>query len=143
MATSDNVVRAGLTPKLKDVPTLVSMLTYTYGPVSVLTGAPLSPTTRGYDPPIAEFTVWRTLLAPGAWEAFAGVAGPSILLVLEGEGVLVGRLVTGAAASGEQEEERVSVAQGGVYFLPAGVALRADAAAAGKGLTLFRAFCAV
>lgn len=28
MATSDNVVRAGLTPKLKDVPTLVSMLTY-------------------------------------------------------------------------------------------------------------------
>jgi mannose-6-phosphate isomerase len=28
MACSDNVVRAGLTPKLKDVPTLVSMLTY-------------------------------------------------------------------------------------------------------------------
>ena len=28
MACSDNVVRAGLTPKLKDVATLVSMLTY-------------------------------------------------------------------------------------------------------------------
>ncbi|PIA33301.1 hypothetical protein AQUCO_04100015v1 [Aquilegia coerulea] len=28
MATSDNVVRAGLTPKLRDVPTLCSMLTY-------------------------------------------------------------------------------------------------------------------
>lgn len=30
MACSDNVVRAGLTPKLKDVPTLVSMLTYSW-----------------------------------------------------------------------------------------------------------------
>lgn len=28
MACSDNVVRAGLTPKFKDVDTLVSMLTY-------------------------------------------------------------------------------------------------------------------
>ena len=30
MACSDNVVRAGLTPKLRDVPTLCSMLAYTY-----------------------------------------------------------------------------------------------------------------
>ena len=29
MATSDNVVRAGLTPKFKDVDTLVEMLDYT------------------------------------------------------------------------------------------------------------------
>jgi len=28
MATSDNVVRAGLTPKLKDSKTLIEMLTY-------------------------------------------------------------------------------------------------------------------
>lgn len=28
MANSDNVVRAGLTPKFKDVPTLISMLSY-------------------------------------------------------------------------------------------------------------------
>jgi mannose-6-phosphate isomerase len=30
MAASDNVVRAGLTPKFKDVDTLVDMLTYEY-----------------------------------------------------------------------------------------------------------------
>ena len=30
MACSDNVVRAGLTPKFKDVATLCDMLTYTY-----------------------------------------------------------------------------------------------------------------
>ena len=33
MANSDNVIRAGLTPKFKDVPTLLRMLTYkTYRP---------------------------------------------------------------------------------------------------------------
>ena len=36
MATSDNVVRAGFTPKFKDVPTLVEMLTYEHGPAAVL-----------------------------------------------------------------------------------------------------------
>lgn len=34
MACSDNVVRAGLTPKLKDVPTLIEMLRYTCEPIS-------------------------------------------------------------------------------------------------------------
>jgi mannose-6-phosphate isomerase len=33
MAASDNVVRAGLTPKFKDVDTLVNMLTYSYAPI--------------------------------------------------------------------------------------------------------------
>ena len=41
MSRSDNVVRSGLTPKFKDVETLVDMLTYDYGPGAnkVLTGA--------------------------------------------------------------------------------------------------------
>ena len=33
MASSDNVVRAGFTPKFKDVDTLVNMLTYKYAPI--------------------------------------------------------------------------------------------------------------
>ncbi|KAJ1563661.1 Mannose-6-phosphate isomerase, partial [Cladochytrium tenue] len=42
MATSDNVVRSGLTPKYKDVATLVSMLTYRSGTASsqLLSGEP-------------------------------------------------------------------------------------------------------
>lgn len=40
MAASDNVVRAGLTPKHKDVPTLVRMLTWRTGPPPKLSGAP-------------------------------------------------------------------------------------------------------
>lgn len=38
MATSDNVVRAGLTPKHRDVPTLLKMLTYAMAPANVLQG---------------------------------------------------------------------------------------------------------
>ena len=75
MATSDNVVRAGLTPKLRDVPTLTSMLTYTYGPSDSQLMAPKpfrSPSkyTTEYNPPIEEFSV---LL----------VDGPSIVIVTE------------------------------------------------------------
>ena len=33
MASSDNVVRAGFTPKFKDVETLTTMLTYSYAPI--------------------------------------------------------------------------------------------------------------
>lgn len=38
MARSDNVVRAGLTPKYKDVDTLASMLTYNTKPPVILEG---------------------------------------------------------------------------------------------------------
>ena len=40
MACSDNVVRAGLTPKFKDVDNLVNLLTYTMGGPSIDAGAP-------------------------------------------------------------------------------------------------------
>ena len=46
MATSDNVVRAGLTPKFRDVVTLVEMLSYEVGPPAayLLNPTPLAPT---------------------------------------------------------------------------------------------------
>jgi len=58
MATSDNVVRAGLTPKFKDVETLCNMLSYTSGQDWIINGTPL-PTGTGfsYDPPVDEFSV--------------------------------------------------------------------------------------
>ena len=43
MAASDNVVRAGLTPKFKDVETLTSMLTYTDGPPITISPAEIAP----------------------------------------------------------------------------------------------------
>ncbi|XP_068637973.1 mannose-6-phosphate isomerase 2-like isoform X2 [Aristolochia californica] len=46
MATSDNVVRAGLTPKYRDVQTLCSMLTYKQGFPEILHGFPVNEYTR-------------------------------------------------------------------------------------------------
>ncbi|GAA5915889.1 hypothetical protein JCM6882_001751 [Rhodosporidiobolus microsporus] len=87
MATSDNVVRAGLTPKLRDVPTLTTMLTYTSSPPSeqILPPVPFRSTkhTTLYDPPIDEFSVLLTDLKDGETEQFAGIEGPSILIFTE------------------------------------------------------------
>ncbi|KXS21416.1 mannose-6-phosphate isomerase [Gonapodya prolifera JEL478] len=87
MASSDNVVRAGLTPKLKDVPVLVQMLTYNAHAASeqILAGTPISAKTTLYAPPIPEFSVLRTELDPGDHDVNPGVSGPSIILVTEGD----------------------------------------------------------
>ena len=61
MACSDNVVRAGLTPKFKDVPTLCEMLTYLPSPpgekVFPSRGDPADPSLTIYDPPVPDFAV--------------------------------------------------------------------------------------
>ena len=63
MANSDNVVRAGLTPKLIDVPTLVSMLDYTCtGPLTRKFSADSelsSDLCQEFDPPVPDFSVAR------------------------------------------------------------------------------------
>lgn len=80
----DNVVRAGLTPKLRDVPTLTSMLTYTSSPPSDQILPPvaykLTVHTTLYDPPIDEFSVLLTDLKDGETEKFEPIEGPSILI---------------------------------------------------------------
>ncbi|KAJ2547550.1 Mannose-6-phosphate isomerase [Coemansia sp. RSA 1933] len=112
MATSDNVVRAGLTPKLRDVPVLVDMLTYEFGtpdakllrPVSFAQGA--NGHSVVYDPPIDEFSVACTRLQPTETETVAPLQGPQILLVAEGNGILQA-----------QNEEPADVLPGFVYFV--------------------------
>ncbi|XP_030940362.1 mannose-6-phosphate isomerase 1-like [Quercus lobata] len=88
MATSDNVVRAGLTPKHRDVKTLCSMLTYKQGFPEILQGVPLNSYVRRYLPPFDEFEVDRCILPRGASTVFPAVLGPSIFLVMAGEGIM-------------------------------------------------------
>ncbi|RLM61893.1 hypothetical protein C2845_PM14G06170 [Panicum miliaceum] len=57
MATSDNVVRAGLTPKYKDIQTPCSMLTYKQAFPEILQGVRVQPYVRRYTPPFDEFEV--------------------------------------------------------------------------------------
>jgi len=95
MATSDNVVRAGLTPKFKDVNTLVNMLTYNCKSADnqIVRGVPYmnSRTTTLYNPPIEEFSILCTTLSSSSkrMESFRGFRGPSIILVTEGNGLIM------------------------------------------------------
>lgn len=92
MATSDNVVRAGLTPKLRDVPTLVDMLTYEAGPAEkqLLTPTEFNrdPATMLYDPPIDEFSVLRVHLAKDEVTTHRPIDGPSITIITNGEALI-------------------------------------------------------
>lgn len=97
MATSDNVVRAGLTPKYRDVDTLCSMLTYTsfsrvedvFEAPRVVAGRPFA---LLYAPPVTEFAVFR-IHFPAAGQSdcvsASPVIGRSIVLCVEGEAELV------------------------------------------------------
>ncbi|KAJ3174495.1 Mannose-6-phosphate isomerase [Irineochytrium annulatum] len=132
MAASDNVVRSGLTPKFKDVPTLVSMLTYAHGPADaqILRGDAFQSLTHSklYDPPIDEFSILRTDLPAGAKEEVKGLDGPSIVVVTGGKGTF--------GAGGKP----VEAAEGFVFYVDAGVAVGMTADK-GTGLTAYRAFC--
>ncbi|GMI76999.1 PHOSPHOMANNOSE ISOMERASE 2, DARK INDUCIBLE 9 [Hibiscus trionum] len=88
MATSDNVVRAGLTPKYRDVQTLCSMLSYNQGYPEILSGLPLSPYITRYLPPFDEFEVDCCVLPKESSVVFPTVPGPSIFLAFAGEGTL-------------------------------------------------------
>lgn len=63
MACSDNVVRAGLTPKYKDVETLCEMLEYKPSTASDNIfhphQDPCDPYVTIYDPPVKDFAVMR------------------------------------------------------------------------------------
>jgi len=93
MANSDNVIRAGLTPKLRDIPNLVQTLTYAAAPASrhVVKPHPFSASSSAsilYDPPIPEFSVVSTTLTPGQTEGHRAIGGPSIAIVAGGKGKL-------------------------------------------------------
>ncbi|KAK4759668.1 hypothetical protein SAY87_022799 [Trapa incisa] len=86
MAASDNVVRAGLTPKMRDVQTLCSMLTYKQGLPEILQGVPMNPHIMRYIPPFDEFEVDSCALLKDKSTTFPAVMGPSLFLVTAGEG---------------------------------------------------------
>eukprot|EP01018_Ginkgo_biloba_P009005 Gb_37331 [translate_table: standard] len=119
MATSDNVVRAGLTPKFRDVDTLCSMLTYKQGLPEILQGIPLNPFTKRYSPPFSEFEVDRCMLPSGQRVTFPEIPGPSVFLILDGEGVMVQEF--------NKEELISSLGRGDVFFVPAGIQLTISA----------------
>ncbi|KAF1918350.1 mannose-6-phosphate isomeras-like protein [Ampelomyces quisqualis] len=149
MASSDNVVRAGFTPKFKDVDTLTTMLTYSYAPISEQKMDPTdyphvrhnaaayssSSSSLLYNPPIPEFAVVRTALnKSGAKATFDPIDGPSIILCTKGKGTI---------SVGPKEEK---IEEGYVFFVgaTAEVVINSETDAdEGEGLVTFKAFCEI
>ena len=140
MAASDNVVRAGFTPKFKDIDTLVSMLTYAYGSVEKQK-MPLLSFSRSkgdaqksvlYDPPIAEFSVLQTIFnkKKGDKQDFSGFNGPSIMIATNGEGKI------SIKGSGDCK----TVNTGYVYFIAPGTDIELESVSTDQPFTTYRAF---
>lgn len=91
MACSDNVVRAGLTPKFKDIPTLIDMLDYQ--PLTIaqtkFAGKKISEHVTEFDPrlvsSIDDFIVQEMRGQAGVIEA---VDQPSVMVVVQGNGTM-------------------------------------------------------
>jgi mannose-6-phosphate isomerase len=122
MAASDNVIRAGLTPKPRDVATLCASLTYAQGAPAVLRGA--ADAARAltlWRPPFAEFEVWRYAPADGgAPTALPPARGPLVALVGAG----------GAAMRAGGAPPR-RVGRGEAFFVGAGTPLAFEGAEGG------------
>ncbi|KAI0399619.1 mannose-6-phosphate isomerase [Xylaria palmicola] len=147
MAASDNVVRAGFTPKFKDVQNLVDMLTYDYAPIeeqkmspteypyAVLNRAAYSSGSEAmlYDPPIDEFSVIRAVLkGNGSKVTFDPIDGPSVIICTGGQGKI---------SVGSKTEE---IKEGYVFFVgaTAELVMESEGGQDDEFIT-FKAFCEV
>jgi len=105
MANSDNVVRAGLTPKHKDVTTLIDLLTYEYGPIEILKGD-CDQHGCTYQTPAPEYEVNRISLSS---EEVVQKTSTSVELLLVIEGIIT---VT-------WQQQSMSFERGNVVLIPA------------------------
>ncbi|KAL7547825.1 hypothetical protein ACHAWF_011099 [Thalassiosira exigua] len=110
MACSDNVVRAGLTPKFKDVPNLVEMLTYSMGGPTINAGTPAYGDDRimRYTPPTGEFEVMVITCNPGEDISLPVLPVVSVFIVIEGSG-----------STDNDSGQRLVMRPGRSYLLPA------------------------
>ena len=95
MACSDNVVRAGLTPKLRDTNVLCQIVDYVAQEPPVLNGELISQHTLQYSPNVNEFRLMTTNLDKSQCETLkfkeidnAMSDYASIILVTDGEGTI-------------------------------------------------------
>ncbi|CAK9816653.1 Mannose-6-phosphate isomerase [Anthophora plagiata] len=89
MACSDNVIRAGLTPKLKDVASLVEILTYTCEPISAKRFQPSreDECTEVFRPPVSDFAVAKITIPLGRFSYnIIPRSTASILIIINGKG---------------------------------------------------------
>jgi mannose-6-phosphate isomerase len=106
MANSDNVIRGGLTPKFKDVDTLLKSLDFVPG-----RGTRVTPDDSGvYAPPDVPFAVRKVNVSSGGSVSVPVTCGVSVVLILEGQGsVGVRRVEFGSVVLLENPEGETTV----------------------------------
>lgn len=128
MACSDNVVRAGLTPKLKDVDTLVKMLTYKCAMPEITKGKKIDSFCTLYVPPIKDFAMEIVDVPAGRSYELKDAKSPSVILTLDGSGVLKQDWV-----------QSMNVSFGKAAFMSANTRATMTADKDGSGLKIVRA----
>ncbi|MFB6564036.1 mannose-6-phosphate isomerase, class I [Streptomyces sp. NPDC056400] len=116
LANSDNVLRAGLTPKHVDVPELLKIAKFEPGDPNLL--RPEGDAEEVYETPIDEFRLSRFLLAPGGASRVLPHDAPQILL----------------CTAGSPQAGELALSPGESVFVPAGEKVELS----GSG-TIFRA----
>jgi mannose-6-phosphate isomerase len=107
MASSDNVLRGGLTPKFIDVPELLRTVDFTSVEVPMLHPEISGLGQELYRPPFREFQLQRIELAPGAAPVPLAQSGAVVVIVVEGAAYL------------DSPKGDLQLAQGGSAFLAA------------------------
>jgi mannose-6-phosphate isomerase len=120
MAASDNVIRAGLTPKFKDTQVLCASLTYQQGLPEVLGGDASESGLRVYQPPFEEFEIQCLRVDVGKSSELLASEGPRLLLVQRGSG---DARATSYSLSAPELKAELSLQKGHVLFIPAGTSL--------------------
>lgn len=105
MASSDNVVRGGLTPKHIDVDALVSLLHFAPSEPDIITPSPVGAGVCHYPTAEPEFSLWRVELVPDRPAVLPGDERARILLVIEGHVTILDE--QGAELGGIRQGESV------------------------------------
>lgn len=104
MALSDNTIRAGLTPKFKDVQTLCENLTYKMSSPPIFEPKNLSNGIVEYSPPVEEFAVHKL------------DQNISILPYIPAASIMI--IITGKATLTSEEDQEEEIEKGDVLLIP-------------------------
>ena len=88
MTCSDNVIRGGLTPKFKDLKTLISSLDFTCTVPALLPPKMIDDSFPCWSPPDVPFAVTRYEVSDKAVDIQTTASGPSVALFMSGAGSL-------------------------------------------------------
>ncbi len=108
MATSDNVLRGGLTTKHIAVDELVKVVDFSWVEPEILSGTETAPGVWAYPTPCPEFDVWRLELVPGRTVTLPADTTARIALVTRGDAAFV------------EGDESMPAPQGSALFVAAG-----------------------